>query len=286
MPVKLSRPAACGVLLLAMVSFTAGAALAKGLFERVGPEGATALRVVAGALILLAVFRPWRLQLSAGWRWLLGYGLTLGVMNLAFYQSLAYIPLGVAIALEFTGPLALAALTSRRRVDLLWVGIAVAGLALLLPLPAASAPLDWRGILLALLAGACWAAYIVTGRRAGLTHGPAAAGAGMVIAALVVAPVGVAHAGAALFDPQVLLLGALIGLVSSAIPYSLEILALRVLPPQSLGTLFSAEPAIGALLGYTLLGEQLSSAQWVAIGLIVISSAGVAVTSAAPEAVP
>lgn len=286
MQVKLSRHAACGVLLLAMVSFTAGAALAKGLFAHVGPQGATALRVVTGALILLAAFRPWRLPLSAGWRWLLGYGLTLGVMNLAFYLSLAYIPLGVAIALEFTGPLALAVLTSRRRVDLLWIAVAVAGLALLLPHPSAGAPLDWRGMAFALLAGACWAGYIITGRHAGLTHGPAAASAGMVIAALVVAPVGAAHAGAALFSPQVLALGAVVGLVSSAIPYALEILALRVLPPQSLGTLLSAEPAIGALLGFTLLGEQLSAAQWAAIGLIVISSAGVALTSASAEAVP
>lgn len=283
---KLSRPAACGVLLLAMVSFTAGAALAKGLFPRVGPQGATALRVVTGALILLAVFRPWRLQLSTGWRWLLGYGLTLGVMNLAFYMSLAYIPLGVAIALEFTGPLALAVFTSRRRMDLLWIGVAVVGLGLLLPHPWVGAALDWRGVAFALLAGASWAAYIVTGRRAGITHGPAAASAGMVIAALVVAPTGLAHAGAELLDPHVLVLGAAIGLVSSAIPYALEILALRVLPPQSVGTLFSAEPAIGALLGFALLGEQLTLAQWMAIGLIVISSAGVAMTSASTEVVP
>ncbi len=267
-------------LLVAMVSVQIGAALVKGLFPRVGVAGATTLRLALASVMLLAVWRPWRrLPKARETRSLLIYGVAMGVMNLCFYSALARIPLGIAVALEFSGPLAVAMAASRRAVDFVWIALAALGLVALLPLGLAHEPLSPAGIAFALAAGACWALYIVFGQKAGSLHGGMTTALGTVIGALVITPFGLAQAGGALLDPRILPVACGVALLSSALPYSLEMFALTRLPTRTFGVLMSGEPALGALSGWCFLNERLSLLQWAAVASIMLASAGSAVTS-------
>lgn len=279
---KLSRPflLAIASVLVAMMVIQSGASLAKTLFPLVGPEGTTALRVGFAALLLVLVFKPWR-HWPAGkhLQAILLYGVCLGGMNLMFYLAIDRIPLGIAVALEFTGPLAVALLSSKRKLDLLWVALAVTGITCLLPWQGGQTALDPLGVALALGAGACWAGYIIYGQRSGgAISGGAAVAIGMAVAACFLVPIGVVSAGTALLDSSVLLFGIAVALMSSAIPYSLEMVALKRLPAQSFSILMSLEPAIAALAGLLILSEQLSLLQWGAIAAVISASLGSSLT--------
>ncbi len=268
---------------VAMVSFQIGAAFAKQLIPVLGAPGTTALRLGISAVLLLVVQRPWRSWPTAGsWRWILPYGLSLGAMNAIFYVALARIPLGIAVAIEFVGPLGVAVYASRRRVDYLWVLLAVVGLALLLPIRSGAASLDLLGVACALVAGVGWALYIVFGQKAGRAHGPTAATWGLLVAAALVVPLGVIDAGPRIVDPETLPFGIAVAIFSGALPYSLEMIALRGLSTKAFGTLMSFEPAIAAVAGVVLLHEVLTPTHWVAIACIVAASAG-AVMGEQPE---
>lgn len=277
---RMQRPSASPLaalvsLLVAMLSFQAGSSLAKQIIPLVGAPGTTALRLGLSALIVCVVQRPWRAIPRRGVvPVILVYGLVLGTMNFVFYLALRTIPLGIAVALEFTGPLAVALLSSRRRADYAWVALAAAGLLLLLPIAPAASALDPAGVLFALAAGVGWALYIVFGQKAGRAHGATASTWGMMIAAVVTVPVGVFHAGRALLVPSTLAMGFALAVLSSALPYTLEMFALRALSTKTFGTLMSLEPALAALAGLLVLHERLTPTQWVAIAAVMAASAG------------
>ncbi|GJD39565.1 DMT family transporter [Methylobacterium bullatum] len=258
-----------------IVCLVIGTSFAKQLFPVIGAEGTSAYRVTLAAVLLLAVWRPWRRTLGrrdAGVVVL--YGLVLGGMNLLFYLSLRTIPLGLAIAIEFVGPLLVAVASSRRAVDLVWVALAMLGLCLLLPLDRASSGLDPVGVACALGAALCWALYILVGQRAGHLPGGQAVALGMSVAALVILPFGIAQAGMALLSPSLVVAGLAVAILSSAIPYSLEMVALRGLPRQTFGILLSLEPVCSALAGFLILGERLTPLQGAAIACIMAASVG------------
>jgi inner membrane transporter RhtA len=262
------------LVLVSIASVQFGAALAKGLFDEVGVGGSVFLRVMFAALVLMAIWRPsLRGHTRRDWLLLLVFGLVLGFMNLAFYSSLDRIPLGAAVTFEFVGPLGVAVAGSRRAVDLLWVGLAAAGILLLSDLGAGG--LDTTGILLALLAGAFWAAYILLTARVGQRfEGADGLALAMVVATAALVPFGAADGGSDLLLPSVLVVGFGIAVLSSAIPYTLEMEALRRMPTGLFGVLMSLEPGVAALAGFILLGEELSAQEVVAIALVVAASAG------------
>ena len=263
------------VLLIAMCSIQGGASLAKSLFPIVGAPGMTALRLALGTLILVVIFKPWRLRFTREQRLpLLAYGLSLGAMNYMFYLSIQTIPLGIAVALEFVGPLSVALFGSRRPIDFLWVILAVLGLWYLLPLGDNVSHVDLTGAAYALGAGACWAVYIISGHKAGEEHGPATVSLGSLIAALVFVPLGTFQSGALLWQWSVLPLGIVVAILSTALPYSLEMIALTRLPTRTFGTLMSMEPALAAVSGMIFLSETLSLQQVAALMCIVIASIG------------
>ncbi|WP_296946581.1 DMT family transporter [uncultured Massilia sp.] len=278
-----TAPAALAIL-GALVSQNVGAAFAKHLFPQVGSDGVTALRVGLSALLLMLAMRPWRMPPArADIPDIAIYGVTLGCMNLLIYHAFARIPIGIAVAIEVTGPLAVVVLSSRRPRDLAWVACAALGLWLLLPLEGA-ARLDPRGVAFALGAALCWALYIVFGKRASVLQGGHAVAWGMLAAALFTVPFGAAHAGGALLAPDVLGLGLAVALLSSALPYTLEMMALKRLPRRVFGILVSSAPAVAALAGFLVLGERLGALQWLAIALVVAASAGSAGTAGSARA--
>lgn len=257
-----------------------GTSMAKQLFPLVGSLGTTALRVGFSALLLLLIWRPWRWALAPADRMsLLRYGVALGLMNLLFYMSLRTIPFGIAVAIEFSGPLAVALYSSRKPVDFVWLALAIAGLGLLLPIGSNVQALDVTGVLYALAAAAFWGAYIVFGKRVGHLHAGHSVALGLTVAAITVVPFGIWHAGAALLEPHTLLIGLVVAAISSAIPISLEMVALKRLPQEAFGIMTSMEPAVAALLGLVMLNEQLTPAQWGAIVLIMAAAAGSAFTA-------
>jgi inner membrane transporter RhtA len=264
----------------AMVCFQLGAVLAKGLFPVVGAVGAAAMRLAIASVILFVAWRPWRLRVNLREaRTIVVYGVAMGWMNLFFYLSLRSIPLGIAMALEFTGPLGVALAASRRPGDFLWVLMAMLGVLVLLPLGFGSQPLPPVGIACALAAGVCWALYIVFGRKAGAAHGGQTTAWGTLIGAVFIVPIGLAHSGALLFSPAILPAAVGVALLSSALPYSLEMFAMPRVPTRTFGVLMSLDPAFAALAGLYFLGESLSWIQWAAIASIMVASAGSAAMS-------
>jgi inner membrane transporter RhtA len=267
--------------IVGMASTQTGAAIAKTLFDELGPAATAFLRVALAAVLLAVIWRP---RIAGHSRRDLGiaaaFGLALCAMNLTFYEAISRIPLGIAVTIEFAGPLAVAIALSRRALDAVWVVLAAAGILLL---ARGGGQVETDGVLLALLAGAFWAAYILLSARAGRAFpGGSGLAIAMVVGGVALLPVGIVGGGSDLLDPGLLAAGAGVALLASAIPYSLELEALRRLPAQVFGIMMSLEPGIAALAGFVVLGEDLRGRDIAAIVLVATASAGASLSASKP----
>jgi inner membrane transporter RhtA len=276
-PATRSTAASVGLVVTAVTSLQFGAGFAVTLFDDLGPVGTAFLRQLIAAAVLLAIWRPRiRGRTRADLGIAIAFGLTLGAMNVAIYTAMNRIPLGIAVMFEFIGPLGLAVVSSRRPLDALWVALAAAGV-VLLAAPGGGGGLDALGVCAALAAAALWVGYIMLAVRTGRAFGGGSGLAlAMTVAVVLVAPVGIAQGGTALLRPELIGAAAVVALASSVIPYSLELEALRRLPPRVFGVLMSLEPAVAALAGLVVLGQGLATREVLAIALVVCASAGAA----------
>ncbi|WP_293742414.1 DMT family transporter [uncultured Pedobacter sp.] len=265
--------------LLSIISVQCGAAIAKGLFPQIGAAATASLRIGLSALILLLAFRPNPYQLNAKqWKYVILYGVCLGVMNMVFYMAIARIPIGLGVTLEFVGPLGVAILGSKKPVDFLWVVLAATGIILITPWTGTG--LNLTGVLLALLAGVFWAGYIILGGRISkMMKGGDAVAIGMLFATLVILPFGIYGGGLSTLNPKLIGLGAALALLSSAIPFTLEMKAFKQLPPRTFSILMSVEPAMASLAALVFLQEYLSLKECFAVAFVVIASVGSSLTT-------
>lgn len=277
-----------GLVVLSVIGFQLGAALARPLFEHAGAAGTSALRLGFAAVILCLAIRPWRRPIDTGlYGSLLIYGLCLAGLNLFFYMAIRSIPLGLTVAIEFLGPLGLAIAGSRRPIDFLWAVLAAAGIVLLLPITPFGTALDPVGLCFAGASACCWMGYIVFGQKVGQAL-PAQAGVaiGVAVAALAILPIGIVQSGGSLLRLDVWPMALVIAVISGALPYVFEMAALKRLPSRVFGVLMSLEPACGAVFGFLILGQHLTPVQGAAILAIMAASAGVAIVpNAAPVAI-
>lgn len=269
------------LIILSMLSLVTGASLAKQLFNAIGSQSTSVIRLGIAALFLSLIWRPWRAKLNrTQLKTIAIYGVCLGVMNFLFYMAIARLPLGIAIAIEFIGPLSVAIYLSRKAYDFIWALLAVAGIVLILPLSSVQQSIDIVGVIYALGAAAAWALYVLQGKKAAsATHSGVVTSLGMTAGFVAVFPFGATNLPMVFSSTSLILTAVAVGILSSAIPYSLEMIALKKLTSKHFGLLMSMEPAIGSIAGYLYLNEQLTTLQLLAIMCIITASVGSTMTA-------